>query len=259
MTTLFFRNDDPDVFYQGDRRDELYRLTDLFIDKDVPLTQAIVPETVTDQTIEYFLRSDESGELLEFIQHGWNHSKYVTGEFDHSRSYEQQYHDIVRGKKRLQDILGDRFLMAFTAPYGVYTQHTLDILKHERFNAISSGTSFKPPRRRFDQIGRFLKRSFMFGKRISYHGAVCSTYDFVELSTAINIIKSYSPLTIYTKDELLEKINRAKHYTDDIGILLHHIFLNRNDCAMIGSLLDELKAQGFSFSKFSAICKRIQQ
>jgi len=259
MVTIFFRNDDPDVFYYGDKRDMLYRLTDIFVERKVPIVQAVVPGTVSNHTVEYFNRINEQSSILEFIQHGWKHSKYNLGEFDKSRTYKQQFDDIVRGKKQMYDFFGNGFFPAFTAPYGAYTKNTYNALAEEKFRVLSSGVSFKKIRRNLDNLGRFLKRPFIFGKRISYHGQRLAKYDFVELSTSINIIRKMSPPEMLTKNEILEKISSATAFTQHIGILLHHIFMSKNDCNMLGSLIDELKIQGFSFSNLSSLYKSIRQ
>jgi len=259
MITLFFRNDDPDVFYYGDKRDMLYRLTDLFAERNVPIVQAVVPGTITNRSINYFNKICEQSNILEFIQHGWKHSKYSIGEFDKSRTYKQQFDDIAVGKEKMHELFGNRFFMAFTAPYGVYTKNTFSVLSKEKFRVLSSGVAFTQERRYFDGLGRLLKRPFLFGKRISYHGQRLAKYDFVELSTSINIIRKMSPPEMLTKNEILEKISSATAFTQHIGILLHHIFMSKNDCNMLGSLIDELKIQGFSFSNLSSLYKSIRQ
>ena len=255
--TIFFRNDDADVFYLGDKRDILYRLTDIFLNKNVPLIHAVVPSTITDKTINYFIKSSSQNDILEFIQHGWAHTKYKMGEFDIIRNYEQQKNDINRGRKILLDIFGKSFFHAFTAPYGAYTHNTIDILSKESFTALSSGVSFSPKRIYFDKLGRFFNQPFLFGKRISFHGKTICNYKIVEFSTSINIIRKMNPLEILSKNEILNKINLASKFTNEIGILLHHITLNQNDCGMISSLIDELKFRGFLFSNLSSLCKRI--
>lgn len=259
MITLFFRNDDPDVFYYGDKRDMLYRLTDVFVERKVPIVQAIVPGMVSNRTVEYFNRIDEQSNILEFIQHGWKHSKYNLGEFDKSRTYKQQLDDIGRGKQQMYDFFDNKFFLAFTAPYGAYTKNTFNVLSKEKFRVLSSGVAFTQERRYFDGLGRLFNKPFLFGKRVSYHGRRLAKYDFVELSTSINIIRRMSPPEMLTKTEILERISSATAFTNHIGILLHHIFLSKNDCNMIGSLIDELKIRGFSFSNLSSIYERILQ
>lgn len=257
MASLFFRNDDPDVFFYGDKRDILYRMTDVFVGKNIPIAQAVVPGCVSEKTVRYFNRIRQNTGQLELIQHGWKHKKYKMGEFDNTRTYEQQQQDIEHGNNVMTDYFDLINFHAFTAPYGVYSTDTLSILSRMKYQVLSSGVAFSRKRRYFDRLGKLLKRNFIFNKRVSYHEHRCARHEFSEISTSINIIKRMKPIEILSKSEILARIDQIKCFTNYIGILLHHIFLSKKDCVMLGALLDEIKERNISILQISEIHRGI--
>lgn len=255
---IFFRNDDPDIFHFGDKRDQLYQLTDLFIKKEVPIVHAVVPKTVTDKTIMYFHEASKNSRLLEFIQHGWKHFCYKFGEFDSSRNFNDQMSDIKLGKEYMEKLFGKKFFKSFTAPFGVYTNDTYRILSSENYKVVSSAIKFKSKNRAFDKIGRTLRKPFLFGRRISYHNNVISNFNIKEISISVNIMSHQSPHEMLGKSEIIEAVKMVSTYTDYIGILIHYINLKKEHFNILNQVIDDLVSLDYIFSNLSTIYGKIK-
>jgi len=250
---IFFRNDDPDVFYYGDKRQELYQLTELFIKKNIPLVHAVVPNSITDQTISYLLKVDRQSDLLEFIQHGWSHGKYATGEFDATRSYFEQHKDIKSGRIKMQTIFGDKFFSAFTAPYGIYSNITYNVLRELNFKVVSSSVKYDIKNRIFNTIGHIFGIKFFKDKRVSYHDRTICHTNLQEISISINIMRKDKADKIRDIREIINKIRHFSSFTNNIGILVHHINLKSDHFLILEQLLEDLMEANYSFSKISSI------
>ena len=251
--TIFFRNDDPDIFTFGDKREMLFMLTDLFIEKRIPLVHAVIPGIITQKTVKYFNELNQDTDLLEFIQHGWKHIKYEKGEFDYSRTAMKQLQDIRNGRNRMLKIFGDRFFAAFSAPYGTYSENTFKILDNERFKVISSVKRYEIKNRMFNEIGRLFNRTVFFGRRISYHGGSVAGLKLKEISISVNIMQKDFPFKLLDRKAFFDKIRFAFGYTKNVGILLHHSNLKIEQLTLLDRYLDELKDYGFRFCKMSSI------
>ena len=257
-TTIFFRNDDPDTFERGDKREVLYALTDIFVGKEIPLVHAVVPNIVTEKTVLYLRKSIEDTGMIEAIQHGWQHKRYVKGEFDHSRSYEDQFADIQAGRQRMLDLFGNLFYPAFSAPYGVYTAATYETLDRLEYTVVSSAVKYGLKRRTFNSIGRALRRSVVFGKRVSYHCRRIPGTNVNEVSVAVNAMNSRGRTGLLPPEVILRRIDEIRPFTPCIGILFHHVHLSKAELSKVGMLLDMLLAHNVTFTKISVIDKQLR-
>jgi predicted deacetylase len=255
--SIFFRNDDPDVFNLGDKREILYKLTDLFIEKKVPLVHAVVPKSITDKTVLYFNTVNEQNHLLEFIQHGLTHSIYNQGEFDNTRSYQQQQDDIRCGKKLMEDMFKEGLFECFSAPYGIYNNDTFKILEEENFKVVSSAIKFSSKHILFNKVGNYIKKTIFMSKRVSYHCNNLPNMKLKEISISLNIMRKDDPFEIISTEYFLEMIKNISKHTSNIGVLLHHINLKSAHLEKISSLLNELKTRDYKFAKLSEIYKKI--
>ena len=141
---VFFRADDVAVPGKA-----FIRLMDLFSQNRVPLSLAVVPTWLTgsrSQIIKEMIRKDSS--LWCCHQHGWRHINHETTgkkqEFGESRFRAQIQTDLLRGKRKLESILGNEFFPVFTPPWNRCSSITLEILKELGYYGVSRDFDSKP-------------------------------------------------------------------------------------------------------------------
>ena len=141
---LFFRADDvaaPGIQFK--------RLMHLFAKYGVPLSLAIVPAWLSHDRWQY-LNSFEKNNPVRccWHQHGWRHvnheSKGKKQEFGETRTLTEIKHDLMRGKNRLRELMGESFFPAFTPPWNRCNGDTLQLLRELGFVAVSRSHGSTP-------------------------------------------------------------------------------------------------------------------
>jgi peptidoglycan/xylan/chitin deacetylase (PgdA/CDA1 family) len=141
--TIFFRADDVAVPGR-----QFSRLMDLFSAYGVPLSLAVVPSALTRKRWQY-LKGFEKKNPLRWCwhQHGWRHVNHETEgkkqEFGGGRKVSEIKRDIVRGKERLEMVMGDHFYPVFTPPWNRCSSVTLKLLKELGYAAVSRSRGSK--------------------------------------------------------------------------------------------------------------------
>ena len=142
---LFFRADD--VAVPGK---QFSRMMDLFSTYGVPLSLAVVPAMLTRRRGQYlkgFEKKTPSGWCWH--QHGWRHVNHETEgkkqEFGGGRVISEIKRDLVRGKNRLEQLMGDRFYPVFTPPWNRCSSATLKLLQELGYAAVSRSRGSKTP------------------------------------------------------------------------------------------------------------------
>ena len=135
--TVFFRADD--IAIPSARQN---RLLELFARHDAPLCAAIVPAWLNRSRWQAVCHCvQDKHRLFAWHQHGWIHHNHETAgkkqEFGPGASHEQKRRDILRGRDKLTDILGEHFLPVFTPPWNRLDLDTMHILQELGFRAIS--------------------------------------------------------------------------------------------------------------------------
>ena len=142
---LFFRADD--VAVPGG---QFSRMMDLFSTHGVPLSLAVVPAMLTRKRWQY-LNGFEKKNPSRWCwhQHGWRHVNHATEgkkqEFGGARTVSEIKRDLVRGKNRLEQLMGDRFYPVFTPPWNRCSNVTLKLLKELGYAAVSRSRGGKAP------------------------------------------------------------------------------------------------------------------
>ena len=134
---IYFRADDVAVPGRP-----FYRMMELFSRYRVPLSLAIVPAWLTHERWNSFQNTGvRSSSLWCWHQHGWRHVNHETTgkneEFGSARPYSDIKHDLLKGKQRLEKILGNHFYPVFTPPWNRCDLKTLALLKKYRYLAVS--------------------------------------------------------------------------------------------------------------------------
>ena len=134
---VLFRADDIGVISEN-----FLRLLALFQNRSIPLCLAVVPAWITGPRWSAIRQyADTSSALWCWHQHGWIHANHEESgkkcEFGSSRTAADVEYDLVRGKKRLQRLLGRDFSPYFTPPWNRCSEVTAEILQKLGFQAIS--------------------------------------------------------------------------------------------------------------------------
>jgi hypothetical protein len=134
---VFFRADDIAVFGRN-----FDRLMTLFLRYDLPLCLAVVPAWLTKNRWRILKRYHEKApELWCWHQHGWRHVNHQLkgkkSEFAGFRTQTEIKQDLLKGKSRIEDLMGEAFYPVFTPPWNRCSEVTLTILKAEGYYGIS--------------------------------------------------------------------------------------------------------------------------
>jgi hypothetical protein len=134
---IFLRADD--VAVPGS---QFSRLLDLFFHQRAPLCLAVVPAWLTRvRWLQIREIRKDTAHLWCWHQHGWRHINHqITGkkqEFGPNRSQFEIENDIIRGRQRLEGILGRRFYPVFTPPWNRCDYRTLKVIYRHGFVAVS--------------------------------------------------------------------------------------------------------------------------
>ncbi len=134
---IYFRADDIGVISQSFKD-----LLELFSRYQTPLCLAVVPAWLTSRRWAAMTTiCDVSSALWCWHQHGWRHQNYqLSGkkcEFGSDRSVEAISTDILKGRSRLQTIMGPSFSPFFTPPWNRCSEQTLIQLHKTGFKAVS--------------------------------------------------------------------------------------------------------------------------
>jgi peptidoglycan/xylan/chitin deacetylase (PgdA/CDA1 family) len=141
---VFFRADDVAVPGKG-----FTRLMELFIRRRTPLSLAVVPAWLSGPRWRR-LRGFTRGRSSQWCwhQHGWRHINYEpTGkkqEFGPIRTGSLIQRDLVRGRRRLEALIGEDFYPVFTPPWNRCSLSTLILLKELGYHAVSRSDGSRP-------------------------------------------------------------------------------------------------------------------
>jgi len=144
---VFFRADD--VAVPGHN---LARLLSIFEQRRSPLCLAVVPAWFTSQRWDCLKGVHaNAAPLWCWHQHGWRHVNHAQEgkrqEFGPDRQRFKIRKDLLRGRSRLEEILGKAFVPVFTPPWNRCASQTLYLLKELNFAAVSRslGSAPEPP------------------------------------------------------------------------------------------------------------------
>jgi hypothetical protein len=249
-TIILFRNDD----IRGTLDDSLIELTDIFIERKIPLTHAVEPANVSDKVVNWLIDIKKTNpDLIEIVQHGYNHQlnytnvvggKLKKGEFGGNRNFNSQFLDIQAGKDLMDKYFGEFWFPSFTFPFGARNEETIKAIKKAGFLVVNGGIDIGWKHMIFYWVGRLLKRELLFNRKVSYNLKIKPNSNLFQIDFAISIIKKYiNEETCIFRDigDLKELTNRFLKMPN-IGVLLHHRFHNSPESMqLVRDFLDWLK------------------
>lgn len=142
---VFFRADDVAA-----PSDTFARLMDLFIRHGAPLSLGVVPAWLSTPRWQYLKKFKPQGSsLFCWHQHGWRHKNHEREgkkqEFGPIRTELQIKSDLIRGRRRLEDQMGDAFYPVFSPPWNRCGLSTLLLLEELGYCAVSRSKGSHPP------------------------------------------------------------------------------------------------------------------
>jgi len=260
-TIVLFRNDDV-----NELTSELKAVTDVLYSRGIPLTHTVEPGNVTEETVSWLkeLKRDNPS-LIEIVQHGWQHAQHGSGEFGDERSYEEQFNDLSRGKKRLQELFGDDLFNMLTIPFGVFNSDTIKAAVALDFEVFCVHFNRKLSRRIFYTVGHILNRGDIFGKKVSNHLRNYPGTKMFEIDSAVSFIKKYyghdtNDCLFREHDDIMEEFAEYRRMINVVVLLLHHRFHYKPEhIALIERVADSLKSDPtVEFSTYEGVYKRFK-
>jgi len=180
------------------------RLLDIFIKHNTPLSLAVVPSWLYESRWDIIKSTaHKKKSLFCWHQNGWKHTNYedseVKQEFGPARSISEIIDDLEKGWVRLESVLGDDFYPAFTPPWNMCSETTLQLIRELKYNSISRfhGISPKAP----NSLPEF------------------------PVNIDLHTRKETDPLRDWKK--LINEIKATVSY-GYCGIMLHHKYMNDN-------------------------------
>jgi peptidoglycan/xylan/chitin deacetylase (PgdA/CDA1 family) len=143
QTVEFFVRDDDAGW--GDR--ELLPLLDIFDRHEIPIDLAVIPSALGPRLARELLQRAENGPV-GLHQHGFRHVNHEPAgrkcEFGAHRTPLEQRRDILAGRERLHDLLGDAPEPFFTPPWNRCTTSTAAALAALGFTVLSREAKASP-------------------------------------------------------------------------------------------------------------------
>lgn len=251
LRCLWFRNDDV----RGRLDESLRRITDLFLERRVPLVMAVEPANVTQEVVAW-LREQMAlnPDLVEVMQHGFDHkikNRYRKGEFGGQRSYEEQRRDIAAGQRLMNEYFSNLWFPAFNFPYGPYNPAAMQALNDLGYRVVNSHFNPAMSRRWFYWVGHRLGRGYLFGRHVSWHLQRYPGTQLLEVDMGVSFIRRYvnedTCAEFLTLKELIADTLRFQKLPV-IGVLLHHRYhTDPSRIRLVADYLDWARQTGLKF------------
>lgn len=268
MKYIFFRNDDV----RNSLDKSLIEVTDLFVQNQIPISHAVEPANVTPEVFEWLKEKKKNyPNLIEIIQHGYRHKlnvevniggKLRKGEFGGTRSYKEQYEDILAGRQLMDRYFKDQWFSAFTFPFGARNKAAIKAISDCDYKVVngSMGTTWDYNLLYF--AGRLLKKEMLFKRKISWNLKFKPGTNIFQIDTSISIIKKFlddnESAEFYSLDELKKKTILYLRKKNNVGFVLHHRYHNEPyKLQLVEDFLKWLKSmKGIEFSSIEGIYNR---
>ncbi|GFK93295.1 hypothetical protein NNJEOMEG_01126 [Fundidesulfovibrio magnetotacticus] len=226
--TVFFRADD--VAVPGNAFSAMLAL---FRERSAPLNLAVVPAWLTQSRWTALKREAAADSLFCWSQHGWRHMNFEAPgakkrEFGQARSARDKRQDLLKGFKRLEEIMGADFTPVFTPPWNRCDSEAMAAMPAIGFKGISRTVGAGPdaPKGLPD-----------FPVRMDLHTR-----------------KEQDPDA--SLDAMLQELVQGLA-SGQLGVMLHHQRMNQTSFDFLALLIDQLRPhQGLSFAHFGHLLAR---
>ncbi len=210
---IFLRDDDA-----TDDLETLRHLFDVTLASSVPLNLEIIPGELSAGGIRLLDNHKHlHPDLFELNQHGWQHHNHEKEgrkyEFGPSRSFDQQFEDISKGKSRLEEVFGHKFYPVFTPPWNRCTDDTFRVLDRLGFKVFSKDRGKQTVR----------------------------NYAFQEISTTLDLYHWKGKPEMKAPEAIVAQLLEQMQTGEPIGILSHHKVMNLEAFSFLDFLLRTLR------------------
>lgn len=247
---LFIRDDDI-----GPLTDELRAFVRMFKERRLPVSYQIIPERLTRECAAFLIeQADADPSLMEFGQHGLRHEMLLRGkrlkrEFGPERSLDEQTADILAGRARLAELLGDgRDVEVFTPPQHKYDRSTLLAAAAAGHSVFSAACYPTPHHRLAYAVGSRLGLASIRHHGFSRHGEPRPEAPLLELSIAVAVDNGRRLVT--GADALPSAMQAAGRRSGIVGLMLHHAIYDtaerRRELTRIADYLADLGPDRFA-------------
>lgn len=200
--------------------EDLKTLLNLAKENKIPLSVGVIPMKINSEAAKYLLDKERKEEIC-IHQHGVYHLRKGKGEFGNQN--EKQL--IKKGKEKMIKLFG-RKPMAISLPWQYHGKDTLKILDNEGYKIVSSHFDQRLFAQFFYFCGRFLGRQMFLEHHVSYHPNKIVGTNMIELSTSIDLVKSYKEKIYKETEGIIKEIKNVKQ--DYFGILVHPLKIKEN-------------------------------
>ncbi len=236
----FFRNDDV-----NELTPELIAVSERLWSLDVPVIHAVEPGNLTDECASWLNeRKAEHGRLLEITQHGYNHVRHDRGEFGGKRSSREQYEDLERGMRIMDDRFGDRWFRCISFPYEHYNRGTLRAIEDLGYLVISCRRDTDFSAAMLQHLGRMTKRGQIGSRHVSHHLAIHPGTNTFAVDWAIDFTENHGDTSgeIRTLSRLMNRYEKTSSRQDVFGWRLHHRYLRSEaNLDLLCEVVEELR------------------
>lgn len=219
----------------------LQELTQLFLERSVPLHHAVIPGRSTDSLVKWLLQLAESRpDLIGIDMHGWKHETYKgLPEFGAHVPASIQKDRLFRGHSWMVDRFGPFFSGIFVPPHGCYNRTTVSLLDQLGFKGLSAWARTHSLRSRIiASIRYYLNR----GDLPSWNGRLFPRSRILQCSATVDPVIDYHSCTMLGISEFLALIGTDKPALQ--GICLHHwIFNDESKMEWLQTLLNEIRGR----------------
>lgn len=261
---IFFRNDDV----RNKLDDSLIRITNIFIENNIPITHAVEPANVTPAVVKWLIKTkEEFPNYIDIMQHGYDHINKINnpkrkGEFGGKRGYQEQFNDISKGKQLMDKYFGDLWLPVLNFPHGTYNYDAMRALNDVGFLIINSSFNQHWTRQLFYFVAHILRRNFFLGYRVPYNLRKRPKMNLFEIDNSVSFIKKYYSLTDCDFYSLEELINITNNYIKFkvVGVLFHHRYhKNEHHFSLIENYLNWVNENDFEILSMLDIYKKLNK
>ncbi|MBW2021724.1 MAG: DUF2334 domain-containing protein [Deltaproteobacteria bacterium] len=232
---FFFRIDDVGNWSSDLKL--LCPLVEKFIQRSIPFSLQVIPTTLSKESADYIKTLKKAHpNLVEIGQHGYSHD---LEEFSHTSGRARQRKLIEKGRDILIGLIG-YYPVIFTPPEHIFTDDTISVVDELEFKVFSKQLKPTLDGKVFYWVGRLLRRNFLAGKKVSYHGfRFPLTRSVVEISISVESSRSGQ---IKPVSEVSREILKAKKTFQPVGILIHHSNVDSSiDMDRIVQIIDFVK------------------
>lgn len=228
---IFLRDDDID-----EDEETLRQLIDISLANSIPLNLQIIPHHLTASTIRLLKQQKKfHPTLLELNQHGWQHLNHEKEgkkcEFGFSRTFEQKFEDISRGKTLLEEVFEDKFYPVFTPPWNRCAEDTFKVIDRLGFKVFSKDKGGQP----------------------------VTGFRFREISTTLDLYRWKGGPVMRSQEEIVRQLVFQIENLRVIGILLHHKVMNQKAFNFLDILLCVLrKYSNIRFHTFQSMVESVE-